>query len=87
MPLYFFDIQDGDRRVRDNEGTELPDVQAAMNETQAALADTAKDKLPDGDAGTSSSRCAKATGSSLPRPFRCGSSGRLKRILRLLRHP
>jgi hypothetical protein len=49
MPLYFFDIQDGDRRVRDNEGTELPDVQAAMNETQAALADTAKDKLPDGD--------------------------------------
>ena len=32
MPRYFFHIVDDDGRVTDDEGLELPDLEAAMNE-------------------------------------------------------
>ncbi|WP_336487449.1 DUF6894 family protein [Methylobacterium nigriterrae] len=40
MPRYFFDIQDG-TTLRDNEGLELPDVDAVRVEAHRALAELA----------------------------------------------
>jgi hypothetical protein len=41
MPRYFFHTEDGER-VRDEEGTELPDNHAARNEAVVAMADLVK---------------------------------------------
>ena len=49
MPLYFFDIADGDKQLRDDEGVDLPDYAAARDAALGALPDMARDKLPAGD--------------------------------------
>ena len=49
MPLYHFDVTDTGRLTRDEEGLELPNTQEARKQAIAALADIAKDELPDGD--------------------------------------
>jgi hypothetical protein len=43
---YFFDIQDGDRKVIDMDGNELGDLQAAEIEAAQTIAEIAKDAIP-----------------------------------------
>lgn len=50
MPRYFFDTDDGRLAVRDDEGLQFPDDQAARDEASRAMADLAKDYLPGGEA-------------------------------------
>jgi hypothetical protein len=45
MKRYFFDIRDGDQLAVDDEGLELPDVEAAKEEAARALADIARDEV------------------------------------------
>lgn len=49
MPRYFFDVLDGDRHTRDDEGLVLVDRESARREAIASLIDIARDELPDGD--------------------------------------
>lgn len=49
MPLFYFDVDDGDQRVIDEIGTEFPNALAAKDEAVSVLPDIARDKLPDGD--------------------------------------
>jgi hypothetical protein len=46
MPRYFFDGRDGLELIRDEEGIELEDIQAARNEATRGLADLTRDVLP-----------------------------------------
>jgi hypothetical protein len=46
MPLFYFDVRDGDKFIRDEEGLEYPDLQGARDAAARALADMAKDVLP-----------------------------------------
>jgi hypothetical protein len=46
MPRYFFDIHD-DIEIIDQEGQELPNLRAARSKAAMALAEAAKDELPD----------------------------------------
>lgn len=46
MPLYFFDTRDNDKLIRDDEGLELPDVQAATKEASRSLVELAQEVLP-----------------------------------------
>ncbi|WP_127753264.1 hypothetical protein [Devosia sp. 1566] len=48
MPMYFFDIANGETRIRDDLGSELTDDQAARNEASLTLAELAKDYIPGG---------------------------------------
>ena len=43
MPRYFFDIRNGDGLIPDEEGTDLPDLQAAQLEAARTLADMSRD--------------------------------------------
>jgi len=45
MKRYFFDIRDGDNLAVDEEGMELPDVQAAQEEAALSLADMTRDRI------------------------------------------
>ena len=45
MTRYFFDIRDGDEFIVDQEGTELPHVEAAQIEAAHSLADMVRDKI------------------------------------------
>ncbi|MCJ2116569.1 hypothetical protein MKK65_08245 [Methylobacterium sp. J-001] len=56
MPHFFFDTDDGEVRFEDNEGFELPGVEAARIEALDALPDMARNKLPDRDRRTYSVR-------------------------------
>ena len=50
MPHFYFDTHDGSLLVRDAEGYELADIQAARNMAMAALPDMARDhKTADND--------------------------------------
>ncbi|WP_267427011.1 hypothetical protein [Methylobacterium sp. GC_Met_2] len=49
MPRYFIDTSDGDTFVEDDEGHDLPCVEAARDAAQSALPDMARDAMPDGD--------------------------------------
>ena len=49
MPRFYIDTSDQERFVRDQEGYEFADVQAAKNAAVDALPDMARDELPDGD--------------------------------------
>jgi hypothetical protein len=51
MPLYFFDFNDDDRApsAPDSMGTDLPSLEWIPEEAVAALANIAKDQLPDGN--------------------------------------
>ena len=45
MPLFYFDVRDGDDFVSDDVGLELPNIARARDEAARALADMAKDAL------------------------------------------
>ena len=45
MTRYFFDVSDGDNIALDEEGMELPHVQAAQEEAARSLADMVRDKF------------------------------------------
>jgi len=45
MTRYFFDIRDGDELVPDEEGVDMPDVEAAQEEAAQTLADLARQKI------------------------------------------
>ncbi len=46
MPLFYFDIHDGERLSTDESGTDLENVQAARNAAIATLAEVAAHVLP-----------------------------------------
>jgi len=46
---FFFDTFDGESWVQDDEGIECADHEAARNAAHAALADLAKDEVPNSD--------------------------------------
>lgn len=62
MPRYFFDTDDGDFRCVDDEGAELPDMEAARLAALDELPDMARHKLPDGDRRTFSVRVRDEAG-------------------------
>ena len=47
MPRYFFDTDDGRHFIEDDEGLDLYSLKEARLQAQAALADIARDHLPD----------------------------------------
>ncbi len=49
MPRFFIDTSDGDLSLRDEDGYDLPDMQAARVAAIDALPGMARDKLPDGE--------------------------------------
>ncbi|MCJ2055026.1 hypothetical protein MKL09_00420 [Methylobacterium sp. J-048] len=56
MPHYCFDTDDGHLRHEDDEGFELPSIEAACIEALDALPDMPRNKLPDQDRRTYSVR-------------------------------
>ena len=48
MPRFYFDVDDGERRTRDEEGLVLDDLAAASREAVKVLPEVARDVLPDG---------------------------------------
>jgi hypothetical protein len=44
VPRYFFDIRDGDELIADEEGLELPDLDAAFREAAYSLAEISSKK-------------------------------------------
>lgn len=52
MPLYYFDIDDGDQQTRDEEGAELESQMAARAEAIGVLPNIARDVVPDRDQRT-----------------------------------
>ena len=49
MPRYYFDVHDGERFTRDEDGLELDDIDAARREATQTLSDISGDGLPDVD--------------------------------------
>lgn len=49
MPRYFFHTRDGEQVEMDDEGTELPDDQAARNAAKELISGLNREKLPNGD--------------------------------------
>ena len=47
-PRYYFDVNDGEKSFVDDEGSDLPDANAARDEALAILPDYAQNVLPDG---------------------------------------
>jgi uncharacterized protein DUF6894 len=45
MPLYYFDLHDGDGVAPDEEGTELSSIDEVQNEAAYALADLLRDEV------------------------------------------
>ena len=52
MPRFFIDSSDQERFVRDEDGLEFEDVEAAMNAAADGLSDMARDALPGGESRT-----------------------------------
>jgi hypothetical protein len=46
VPRFYFDIRDGDQFIRDDEGLDYPNIEAARDAATAALAEMAKEALP-----------------------------------------
>jgi hypothetical protein len=46
MPRFYFDVLDGDRLVRDDDGLELASLEAAEREAKRGAADRGRDSLP-----------------------------------------
>jgi hypothetical protein len=46
---YYFDIDDGEHSITDDEGTEADSLQIVRNEAISVLPDIAREELPDGD--------------------------------------
>ena len=49
MPRFFFDTEDGDTFIKDEDGIECDSVQKAHDLAMTWLPDIAKDKMPDGE--------------------------------------
>ena len=49
MPRFFFDTQDGDDFISDDDGIEFENVQEARDQAVICLPDMAKDRMPDGE--------------------------------------
>ncbi|WP_457589925.1 DUF6894 family protein [Jiella marina] len=49
MPLYYFDVLDGERFIRDETGHECADVAAIRRAAIESLPGMASDVMPDGD--------------------------------------
>ena len=49
MPCYFFDLDDGERQTRDQDGLELRGPWEARDMALAVLPDIARDVIPRGD--------------------------------------
>lgn len=49
MPKYFIDTDDGDLHIKDEEGLEFFDLEAARDAAQQVLPDMARQKMPDGE--------------------------------------
>ena len=49
MPRFFFETDDGDRTVFDEEGAEYADKEAARAAAISVLPDMAREKMPEGD--------------------------------------
>lgn len=49
MPLYYFDLFDGDELVRDEFGVELDSLYEAREQAIALLPDLARDELPESE--------------------------------------
>jgi hypothetical protein len=49
MPRYFFDVDDGESRTRDDYGLELHDLEEVRKKAVSILPDVAREELPDGD--------------------------------------
>ncbi|CAO4183417.1 DUF6894 domain-containing protein [Methylorubrum aminovorans] len=62
MPRYFFDIDDGVRDLRDDEGVILDDREHARKEAIATLAQLANDMLRDGNNHTFKANVRDETG-------------------------
>ena len=46
MPRYFFDTRDGDSFIPDDQGSELPDLEAVKTVAATSLAELARDVFP-----------------------------------------
>jgi hypothetical protein len=46
MPLFYFDVRDGQKLIRDDDGLEFPNIEAARDEATRALGELARDVLP-----------------------------------------
>ncbi|WP_408903032.1 DUF6894 family protein [Methylobacterium radiotolerans] len=76
MPRYFFDTDDGDDPLHDDEGMDLPDASGARDAAIGALPDMARDKLPTVSGTSSRSGCvAQAGPSSTPPRLTSSASG------------
>lgn len=62
MPRYFFDIDDGVRDLRDDEGVVLDDHERARKEAIGTLAQLANSMLPDGNNHTFKANVRDETG-------------------------
>ena len=52
VPRFFIDTSDQARFIRDEDGIEFEDVEAAMNAAADGLSDMARDALPGGESRT-----------------------------------
>ncbi len=50
MPRFYFDVREGSRFIPDEEGINLPDLDAAAKEAAITAAEMGRDRLPRGDA-------------------------------------
>jgi hypothetical protein len=48
MPLYYFDVREGDNLNRDTDGLDLPSIKEAREQASMALSTMLHDALPDG---------------------------------------
>lgn len=49
MPLFYSDLYDGEKLVRDDFGVELDDLHEAREQAIALLPDLARDDVPEGE--------------------------------------
>jgi len=74
MPHFYFDVDDGERQTRDDDGLALDDFPAACREAVKALPDVARDVLPHGTEKVISTSVRDEAGTTLFRAvlvFRC----------------
>ena len=45
MPIYYFNLREGAKFIRDFEGTDLPDLNSAIDEARQAVREIAADQL------------------------------------------
>lgn len=80
VPRYYIDTDDGDFRHHDEDGHDLPDVEAARRAALAALPDMARERCRTVTGGHSVRKCAICTGSSSTAlSWLCAASGRFPR--------